>query len=165
VIFIFFEETPSMAITQRVITECDQCPEGTHGEDEQLTTVSFGIDGEHYDTELCDEQAGKLRGLFAGYVANARKKGKDTTAPKTARVRGQAAKEAREKKEYYGKVREWANAQPDLPYVAPRGQIAGEVLDAYEKAHQPEPAQPPAPPEVTTIEAQRLDEREPAFSG
>jgi Lsr2 len=161
-----------MAMKQQVITECDwPAHGGLHGEDDNVTTVEFGIDGTPLEIDLCDGQATELRELLADYVTHARKKAKVATAaaPTPAKPRGHAAKEARQKREYYGKVRAWANqqltadGQPRFT-VSDRGQVAVEIRDAYDRAiaEQPEVAQP---------EPAALDEhhhnpvREPAFSG
>jgi hypothetical protein len=130
-------------LKQQVITECDwPAHEGLHGEGDKITTVEFGIDGITYEIDLCDPQATELRDFLADYVANARKKAKPTTAaaaPVAKPPRGQAAKQAREKREYYSKVRGWANEQrtddgePRFN-VSDRGQIAYEILNAYDMA-------------------------------
>jgi hypothetical protein len=169
-----------MAMTQRVITECDYPEhEDTHGEDDEIATVKFGLDGTAYEIDLCAEKATDLRDLLAGYVANGRKKAKATTTAATTaapagKPRGQAAKEAREKREYYSKVRDWANQQRTADgqprfNVSDRGQVAYEIRDAYDRAmaeqqsEQPEQAQQPEPEQYTGALPAEL--REPAFIG
>lgn len=174
-----------MAMTQRVITECDYPEhEDIHGEDDEIATVKFGLDGTAYEIDLCDEKATELRDLLAGYVANGRKAAKATTSSTTtaatpaSKPRGQAAKEAREKREYYSKVRDWANQQRTADgqprfNVSDRGQIAYEIRDAFDRAmaeqhEQQQPEQHDEQPEQQQPDytgALPAELREPAFIG
>jgi hypothetical protein len=125
-----------MAVLQRLVTSCDRHDEGYHGEDDPITTVEFALNGDELAIDLCDPEASKLRELFEPYIAVARKVVAPTPAAPTKK-RGDAAAKAREKREFYALVRDWAKDQQDLPPVSPRGRISAEVIAAYERAHRP----------------------------
>lgn len=90
-------------------------------------TVSFSFDGNHYEIDLTDDNAEKLRKAFSDYVAAARKvNGRQTRA-----ASGGAPK--RGNSEELAKIREWANANGHE--VSSRGRISQAVRDAYDAAH------------------------------
>ena len=88
-------------------------------------SISFALDGVALDIDLSNDNAEKLRGIFAPYIAAARRgDGRPTrTHPRTATA-STAPREATVL------IREWAAANGLT--VAARGRISAEVLQAYE---------------------------------
>ncbi|KIQ02451.1 histone-like nucleoid-structuring protein Lsr2 [Curtobacterium flaccumfaciens] len=89
-------------------------------------TVQFGFDGQSYEIDLTNENAGKLREAFSDYVAAARKVGGRATRPR-------AASSGRTAPDELAKIREWAAKNGHD--VAARGRISQTVRDAYAAAH------------------------------
>lgn len=87
-------------------------------------TVTFSIDGNHYEIDLSDENAKKLREALNPFVSNARR-----ADPPSRRRRSQRTM-PREKS---AEIRSWAKAR-GLP-VSERGRIAASVVKQYEAAH------------------------------
>lgn len=88
-------------------------------------TVQFGLDGVAYEIDLNTENAEKLRGALADFVAAARKAGRVTRGKGKARtvVGGPSANE----------VRDWARANGYEVNV--RGRVPQDIRDAYDAAH------------------------------
>lgn len=77
-------------------------------------TVHFGLDGSHYEIDLGEANAGKLRDALAPFIARAR------------RSTAYSASEA-------PAIRAWA-AENGYK-VSERGRLHSEVIDAYREAH------------------------------
>jgi len=77
-------------------------------------TVHFGLDGSHYEIDLGEANAGKLRDALAPFIAHAR------------RSTAYSASEA-------PAIRTWA-AENGYK-VSERGRLHSEVIDAYREAH------------------------------
>jgi hypothetical protein len=90
-------------------------------------TVSFSFDGNHYEIDLTDDNAEKLREAFSDYIAAARK----VSGRQTRAASGGAPK--RGNSDELAKIREWANANGHE--VSSRGRISQAVRDAYNAAH------------------------------
>ncbi|MDQ6524727.1 Lsr2 family protein [Nocardioides sp. LHD-245] len=95
---------------------------------EATQTISFGLDGAHYEIDLHDKNAAALRDALAPYVGHARKAGRGGGAAKRGRAAaapsgGVPAKE----------VREWARGNGFT--VPERGRIPSDVREAYDNAH------------------------------
>jgi len=88
-------------------------------------TVSFALDGTHYEIDLSKRNADKFRGLFQEYIAAGRR------AAGARGRRGSAG--ASRTRDYDPKaVRKWAASNKvDLPA---RGRIPGDVLEQYKAA-------------------------------
>jgi hypothetical protein len=92
-------------------------------------SIFFTLDGAALEIDLSEENAEKLRGIFAPYIAAARRGDRQparrqqrvTTASPTPREAPRAAS---------GQIREWATAHGFA--VSARGRISAEVLQAYE---------------------------------
>lgn len=112
---------------QKVVVELVDDLDGTVSDD--ITTVSFGLDGVSYEIDLTEDNASKLRDAFADYVASARRTGgrlKRGTAPAKA-----AARPATDREQTKA-IRDWARENGyDL---AERGRIPAHVISAYEEA-------------------------------
>jgi hypothetical protein len=90
-------------------------------------TVSFGLDGKHYEIDLSNDNAAKLRDAVASYVAAARRGDggrRRSTAPRAARP-------AASDREHTAAVREWARQNGHK--VSDRGRIPNSVIEAYEQ--------------------------------
>lgn len=103
-------------------------------------TVTFGIDGKHYEIDLNTEHGELLRNSLAPFVASARKasgslRTRSVTATSFVQPRRAAASEKLVKEET-DKIREWARAHGHK--VADRGRVPNLVLAAYEKRDQGE---------------------------
>jgi nucleoid-associated protein Lsr2 len=117
-------------MAQKVTVELVDDLDGTVAED--ISTVSFALDGASYEIDLTEENAEKLRDALADFVAAARRTGgriKRGAAPAKSASRPAANREQTKA------VREWARQNGfDL---AERGRIPANVVEAYEKAHAP----------------------------
>jgi hypothetical protein len=82
-------------------------------------TVAFTIDGAHYEIDLSEENAAKLRDAMRGWIDASRRSGH-------RRPRGGPAKHDPSES---SKARKWA-LDNGLD-VGPRGRLRSEVLDAY----------------------------------
>jgi hypothetical protein len=110
-------------------------------------SISFTLDGAALEIDLSEENAEKLRGIFAPYVAAARRgdrrparrRQRVTTASPTPREAPRAAS---------GQIREWAAANGFT--VSARGRISSEVLQAYENRAT-------APPDVAGTAGKKPD--------
>ena len=123
-------------MAQKVVVELVDDLDGTIAED--ISTVSFGLNGAQYEIDLTDANAERLRNSLAGFVAAARRTGgrirRGTPASRPAGATRPAADREKTKA-----IREWAREHGhDL---ADRGRIPSEVLTAYEDA-QAEAAKP-----------------------
>ena len=81
-------------------------------------TVTFSIDGSHYEIELNHSNVDKLSGALGPFISAARRTAKDSrrvTAPSSN----------------LADVRTWARSQGFQ--VSDRGRISAEILDAYEQ--------------------------------
>jgi hypothetical protein len=89
-------------------------------------TVSFGLDGAHYEIDLNQVHARELRTILARYAGAGRK----ITGPgrRPARRRGSAATEERDTTE----IRDWAKANGFE--VKDRGRIPAEVVARFQAA-------------------------------
>jgi hypothetical protein len=116
-------------MAQKVVVELVDDLDGTMSDD--ISTVSFGLDGVGYEIDLTDANANKLRDALAGFVQAARRTGgrirrgtpgtrsADTTRPAIDREKTKA-------------IREWARENGWA--LAERGRIPANVIAAYEEA-------------------------------
>lgn len=96
---------------------------------EATQTVTFSLDGTHYEIDLNDANAERLRSAIAPFVGHGRKvtssaarRGAGRRSTPTA-IGGASAKE----------IREWAHANGHA--VPERGRIPADVRSAYEAAN------------------------------
>ncbi|SUE29036.1 LSR2 protein [Nocardia farcinica] len=90
-------------------------------------TVSFALDGVHYELDLCTANAEQLRALFARWTPFARRVGKaagGARAPRSRRATEQDQTLA---------IRRWA--QENGMQVSSRGRVSAAVVEAYHKAN------------------------------
>jgi Lsr2 len=94
-------------------------------------TVSFGLDGAHYEIDLSTENAAAFRDSLAQYVAAARKAGRPGT-PKAARA-GSATKPSPSTDRAQNQaIRDWAKRNG--LQVSERGRIPAEIIEKYHAA-------------------------------
>ncbi|WP_298749038.1 Lsr2 family protein [uncultured Serinicoccus sp.] len=91
-------------------------------------TVEFALDGVHYEIDLSDENAAKLREDFASWIGQARRAG----GRRQTRRRG-TAPAAGGRSDELAKVREWGRENGYK--VSSRGRVSQELQDAYAAAH------------------------------
>ena len=94
-------------------------------------TVSFGLDGTHYDIDLSTDNATAFRGALAGYVDAARKLGR---APglKTNRAPAAAKPTVTADRAQNQAIRDWAKRHG--LQVNERGRIPAEIVAKYHAA-------------------------------
>ena len=113
-------QVESRKMAQKVLVQLVDDLDGTSSED--ISTVTFGLDGAEYEIELSDRNAENLRKELEEYVAAARRTGgrrRRVASPNGAQAnQGEA-----------GVIREWA--RENGYELAARGRIPGHVIEAY----------------------------------
>lgn len=95
------------------------------------STIEFGLDGVNYQIDLSADNAAKLRGSLASYVAKARKTGgRKRAGTKPGKPSGAPSQADRERNQA---IREWARQQG--LQVSDRGRIPAEIVEQYDTAH------------------------------
>jgi hypothetical protein len=114
-------------MAQKVTVELVDDLDGTASDD--ITTVSFALDGVSYEIDLNDDNAGKLRDAFADVIASGRRVGgrvkRSNVAPSAARPTVD--------REQTKAIREWARQNGFE--LSDRGRIPSNVIEAFEAAH------------------------------
>lgn len=116
-------------MAQKVTVQLVDDLDGTASDD--ISTVSFGLDGVSYEIDLNEDNATSLRDGLADFVASARRIGgrvKRGTAPAVGRQTGSGRS-----KEQTQAIREWAKKNGHT--VSERGRISTSIIDAFEAAH------------------------------
>jgi hypothetical protein len=122
-------------MAQKVLVQFVDDLDGSVSDD--VSTVTFALDGVSYEIDLREANANKLRDSLEDYVASARRVGgriKRSTTP-AAPVAASAPAKASDarSKEQTKAIREWARKNGhDL---ADRGRIPANVIEAFEAAH------------------------------
>lgn len=94
-------------------------------------TVSFSLDGKHYEIDLANANAAQLRDALAPFIAKARSASTARAAAPVARSAGRKRASAGSSAETQA-IREWAQAN-GYP-VGDRGRIAVDIREAYAAA-------------------------------
>lgn len=104
---------------------------GERGDETNVETILFGLDGKVYEMDAVDKVIEEIREVLERYIPHAR-----PVRPATSKTRPSSDPEL------LAKIRAWA---ADNGYeVAPRGRISNEIREAY-RAGRPNPnAAPPA---------------------
>ena len=116
-------------MAQKVTVQLVDDLDGTASDD--ISTVSFGLDGVSYEIDLNEDNATSLRDSLADFVASARRIGgrvKRGTAPVAGRQTGSGRS-----KEQTQAIREWAKKNGHT--VSERGRISTSIIEAFEAAH------------------------------
>lgn len=103
--------------------------DGTTSDD--ITTVTFGLDGVDYEIDLTAANAGSLHNTLAEFVASARRTGGRLKYGLAAAAAPPS--ESGRSKEQTQAIRDWAKSNGHN--VADRGRIPAGVIDAFEEAH------------------------------
>ncbi|MDP9497524.1 MAG: Lsr2 family protein [Actinomycetota bacterium] len=125
-----------MAQKVQVMLVCDLHDDEVEGQE----TVAFGLDGTSYEVDACEEHAAALRDAFAPFVGAARRAGRPSGDGKPQRrgSRGRSSDGGSggggSNKERTQAIRDWARSNGYK--VSERGRLSGEVVAAYEAAHQ-----------------------------
>ena len=113
-------------MAQKVLVQLVDDLDGTSSDD--VSTVSFGLDGGEFEIDLSAANAENLRKVLEEYVAKGRRTGgrkRRSAPPSGSGNQGDA-----------GVIREWANENGYE--LAARGRIPGRVVEAYNKAKEEE---------------------------
>jgi Lsr2 len=115
-------------VAQKVVVEMVDDLDGTASDD--ITTVTFAIDGVSYEIDLTEDNATNLREIFSDFIRTGRRTGgrlKRSNHPTNHHPTTTADREQTKH------IREWARQNNfDL---ADRGRIPINVIQAYEEAH------------------------------
>lgn len=123
-----------MAQRTQVLLTCD-----VHdGEAEAAETVTYTVDGQTYECELCEAHLAEFRESMEIWSSHSRLAGRGRTAPTAARSsRGGRGGRARAGSASDGpsaaEVRDWARSQG--MQVSTRGRVPAELHAAYAAAH------------------------------
>jgi hypothetical protein len=114
-------------MAQKVVVELVDDLDGTASDD--ISTVTFELDGVEYEIDLTEDNANRLRDGLANFIAAARRTGgRVRRGTRASRPSGRPAADREQTKA----IREWAR---DNGYdLAERGRIPGSVIAAYEQA-------------------------------
>lgn len=113
-------------MAQKVLVQLVDDLDGTAADD--ITTVTFGLDGAEYQIDLTENNAAKLRNRLDNFVKAARRTGgrvKRGTAPKAAVPAAN--------REQTKAIRDWARQNGFE--LSDRGRIPANVTAAFEAAH------------------------------
>jgi len=120
-------------MAQKVLVQFVDDLDGSVGED--VSTVSFSLDGVSYEIDLREVNANKLRKSLQDFVESARRTGgriKRGVTPAQVAAAPARPTDARSKAQTKA-IREWARKNGhDL---ADRGRIPANVIDAFEASH------------------------------
>lgn len=114
-------------MAQKVLVQLVDDLDGTQSDD--ISTVSFGLDGVDYEIDLSEANADTLRKTLEEFVAHARRTGGRIKRGGSAKQPGGSATASREQAQA---VREWARRNGHE--VSNRGRIPGSLIEAFEAA-------------------------------
>lgn len=118
-------------MAQKTIVQLFDDLDGTSGED--ITTITFGIDGVEYEIDLNETNAARLRSELDSFLASARRTGGRVKRGSVTGSASRAAGDARSKEETKA-IREWARENGHE--ISDRGRIPASVIAAYHGASQ-----------------------------
>jgi hypothetical protein len=108
-----------------IITPTPQFVSDLSGQTEDVSTVSFALNGTGYEIDLTGDESDTLFALLHPYVVNGRRASVDLSTPKRTR-----SGNGRVKNSETAKIRAWAQEQ-GIP-VAAKGRIKPDVVTAYQ---------------------------------
>jgi hypothetical protein len=114
-------------MAQKVTVQLVDDLDGTVAED--ISTVTFGLDGASYEIDLTGGNADKLRDSLADLVGSTRRTG--GRAKRGTTIKGAAAPAAN--REQTKAIRDWA--RQNGYELSDRGRIPSTVIEAFEEAH------------------------------
>jgi hypothetical protein len=136
-------------MAQKVVVEMIDDLDGTVGED--VTTVSFALDGRSYEIDLNARNAQQLRDSLAEFVTASHR----ARSGRGGRTMRSSSKQDTVSRERAHAIREWA--QEAGHEMSTRGRIPATVIAAYEEAQQ-KPTTPALSPQEATHTTLKLSE-------
>lgn len=112
-------------MAQKVLVQLVDDLDGTSSND--ISTVTFGLDGVTYEIDLNENNASNLRNHLAEFISAARR-----TGGRVRRGGGAAGGGTGRNREQTQAIREWAKKNGHE--VSDRGRIPAAVIDAFEAA-------------------------------
>jgi hypothetical protein len=123
-------------MAQKTIVQLFDDLDGSSGED--ITTVSFALDGVEYEIDLGEANASRLRDALEEFISAGRRIGGRAKRGSSPRSNGQGAPRSKEDTKA---IREWA--RQNSHDISERGRIPAAVIEAYESARSaPQTASP-----------------------
>lgn len=113
-------------MAQKVTVQLVDDLDGTQSDD--ISTVTFGLDGATYEIDLTEANATNLRNQLAEFVAHARRTGGRIKRGAASAAQGSATAS----REQAQAIREWARRNEFE--VSDRGRIPAHVIEAFETA-------------------------------
>lgn len=117
-----------MAQRTEVVLTCDV----HEGPAEAAATVTFTVEGQSYECELCEAHLAEFRDAMEIWSSHSRSVGRGRGAQSAGRS-GRTSRKASGDGASSSDIREWARAQG--MEVSSRGRIPAELHAAYEAAH------------------------------
>ena len=99
------------------------------GSEDDVSTVTFNLDGKNYEIDLSAANAEKLRGKLSKFTDAATK----VTSKGSAARRGSKAATVRAPRDQTQAIRDWARSNGFE--VSDRGRISRSIQEAFEAAH------------------------------
>jgi Lsr2 len=116
-------------MAQKTVVQLIDDLDGTSTDD--ISTITFGLDGVTYEIDLNDANASKLRESLATFVGAAQRVGgraKRNSAATAPRATGSGRS-----KEQTQAIREWARRSGHD--ISERGRVSTAIIEAFEAAH------------------------------
>jgi hypothetical protein len=118
-------------MAQRTTVQLVDDLDGTASDD--ISTVTFALDGVSYEIDLTEGNADNLRKGLADFVASARRTGGRVKRGFGATAATAPSMDSARSKEQTQAIRDWARSNGHQ--VAERGRIPGGIIEAFEAAH------------------------------
>jgi hypothetical protein len=115
-----------MAQKVQVLLVCDL----HDGEVEGSEAITFALDGQSYEIDVCSDHAAQLRDTFAPFVGAGRRATRSGGSSGQRRGRGSSRRGSNDR---VGQIREWARNNGHQ--VSERGRLSASLVEAYEKAN------------------------------
>ena len=116
-----------MAQKVQVLLVCDL----HDGEVEGSEAITFALDGQSYEIDVCADHAAQLRDTFAPFIGAGRRANRGGGS--TGQRRGRGSSSRRGGNDRVGQIREWARSNGHQ--VSERGRLSASLVEAYDKAH------------------------------
>lgn len=116
-----------MAQKVQVLLVCDLHDNEAEGSE----TITFSVDGQSYEIDVCSDHGSQLRDAFAPYVGAGRRASR--SAGSSQRSSGRKGSSRRGSNDRVGQIREWARNNGHQ--VSERGRLSASLVEAYEKAN------------------------------
>jgi hypothetical protein len=118
-----------MAQKVQVLLVCDLHDTEVEGSE----AITFGLDGQSYEIDVCADHAAQLRDTFAPFVGAGRRANRPSSTGGQRRGRGSSGRRRSGSDDRVGQIREWARSNGHQ--VSERGRLSASLVEAYEKAN------------------------------